>query len=111
MESFVEQAGRIPIRSALADARQKLASNIVLEGNIERAMQLVLQAEAFWNQGPNRYTEERLEGLAIKARVLRAQGNLKAASETENAAIAQRIAFSGRNHRETAIIYNSTRSR
>jgi tetratricopeptide (TPR) repeat protein len=70
-------------------------------------MQLVLQAEAFWNQGPNRYTEERLEGLAIKARVLRAQGNLKAASETENAAIAQRIAFSGRNHRETAIIYNS----
>jgi non-specific serine/threonine protein kinase/serine/threonine-protein kinase len=107
LDSFVKQAGADTDPVALADARQKLAGNIVLEGNIERAMQLVLQAEAFWNQVPNRYTEERLEGLTIKARVLRAQGNLEAASEIENTAIAQRLAFSGRNHRETAIIYNS----
>jgi non-specific serine/threonine protein kinase/serine/threonine-protein kinase len=107
LESFVKQAGPDTDPASLADARQKLASNVVLEGNTDRAEQLVAQAEAFWNQAPNRYTEERLEGLTIKARVLRAQGNLKAASETENSAIAQRVAFSGRNHRETAILYNS----
>ena len=107
LESFVKQAGPDTDPAALADARQKLASNVVLEGNTERAEQLVLQAESFWQQQPNRYREERLEGLAIKARVLRAKGNLKAASETETAAIAQRIAFSGRIHRETAILYNS----
>jgi len=107
LESFVRQAGPDTDPASLADARQKLAGNVVLEGNAERAEQLVSQAEAFWKQAPDRYTEERLEGLAVKARVLRAKGNLKAASETENSAIAQRLAFSGRNHRETAILYNS----
>jgi hypothetical protein len=107
LDGFVSQAGPDTDPAALADARQKLASNLVLQGNADRAVQLVSQAEAFWNQQPNRYMEERLEGLAIKARVLRATGDLKAASATENAAIAQRIAFSGRVHRETAILYNS----
>jgi serine/threonine-protein kinase len=107
LESFVKQAGPATDPASLADARQKLASNVVLEGNTARALELVSQAEAFWNSVPERYTEERLEGLTIKARVLRATGNLKAASETENSAIAQRIVFSGRVHRETAILYNS----
>jgi eukaryotic-like serine/threonine-protein kinase len=107
LESFVKQAGQGTDPASLADARQKLASNVVLEGNTARALELVSQAEAFWNSVPERYTEERLEGLTIKARVLRATGNLKAASETENSAIAQRIVFSGRVHRETAILYNS----
>jgi len=107
LESFVKQAGPGTDPASLADARQKLASNVVLEGNTARALELVSQAEAFWKTVPDGYTEERLEGLTIKARVLRATGNLKAASETENAAIARRVAFSGRVHRETAILYNS----
>ncbi len=107
LESFVKQAGPGTDPASLADARQKLASNLVLEGNNARALELVSQAEGFWQSVPDRYTEERLEGLTIKARVLRAIGNLDAASATENAAIAQRIAFSGRIHRETAILYNS----
>jgi hypothetical protein len=107
LETFISQAGADTDPAALADARQKLASNVVLQGNADRATQLVSQAEAFWNQQPNRYAEERLEGLAVKARVLRATGNLKAASATETSAIAQRIALSGRIHRETAILYNS----
>jgi len=107
LESFIKQAGADTDPAALADARQKLAANVVLEGNTERALELVSQAEAFWQTVPNRHTEERLEGLTVKARVLRAAGNIKAASETESAAITQRIAFSGRVHRETAILYNS----
>src|SRR6202011_6051726 len=58
-------------------------------------------------QEPRRYAEERLEGLGIKARVQRSGGDLAAASATEDAAIAQRIARSGRIHRETAVLYNS----
>jgi hypothetical protein len=107
LEVFLSQAGPDTDPAALADARQKLASNIVMQGNTARAMELVSQAETFWAQAPNRFTEERLEGLAIKARVQRAAGNLKAASDTEISAIAQRIAHSGRIHRETAIVYNS----
>src|SRR5258708_4818559 len=103
LEGFVSQAGPDTDPAALADARQKLASNLVLQGNADRATQLVSQAEAFWNQDPHRYAEERLEGLTIKARVLRATGNIKTASATEISAIAQRIALSGRVHRETAI--------
>jgi tetratricopeptide (TPR) repeat protein len=107
LESFVSQAGPDTEPAALADARQKLANIVLLQGHTERAAQLVAQAEGFWNQEPNRYAEERLEGLAIKARVLRATGDLKGAGAIENAAIAQRIALSGRVHRETAVLYNS----
>jgi non-specific serine/threonine protein kinase/serine/threonine-protein kinase len=107
LEGFVSQAGPDTDPAALADAQQKLASNLVLQGNADRATLLVSQAEAFWNRDPHRYAEERLEGLTIKARVLRATGDLKAASALESSAIAQRIALSGRVHRETAILYNS----
>jgi tetratricopeptide (TPR) repeat protein len=107
LESFVSQAGPDTDPAALADARQKLANIVFLQGHTERAAALVAQAEAFWNQEPRRYAEERLEGLGIKARVQRSAGDLEAASATEDAAIAQRIAHSGRIHRETAVLYNS----
>ncbi len=107
LENFVSQAGPDTDPAALADARQKLANIVLLQGHAERAAQLVSQAQAFWNQQPHRYAEERLEGLAIRARVLRASGDLNGASAAEDTAIKQRIALSGRIHRETAVLYNS----
>jgi tetratricopeptide (TPR) repeat protein len=93
---------------ALADARQKLANIQVLQGHTDRAAQLLSQAEAFWDHAsPQRYAEERLEGMAIKARVQRSAGDLDAAVATETAAISRRIALSGRVHRETAVLYNT----
>jgi tetratricopeptide (TPR) repeat protein len=92
----------------LADARQKLANIEVMQGHTERAAQLLSQAEAFWDhEPPQRYAEERLEGMAIKARVQRSAGDIEAALATETAAISQRIALSGRVHRETAVLYNT----
>jgi non-specific serine/threonine protein kinase/serine/threonine-protein kinase len=106
--SFVKQAGPDTDPAALADARQKLANIEVLQGHTDRAALLISQAEAFWDhQPPQRYAEERLEGRAIKARVQRSAGDLEAAIATETAAIAQRIALSGRVHRETAVLYNT----
>jgi tetratricopeptide (TPR) repeat protein len=107
LESFVRQAGPDTDPPALADARQKLANIEVLQGHTDRAAELLSQAEAFWDHEPQRYAEERLEGLAIKSRVQRSAGDLEAASATETAAIAQRIALSGRVHRETAVLYNT----
>jgi hypothetical protein len=105
--SFVKQVGPDTDPAALADARQKLANIEVMQGHTAQAAELLSQAEAFWSQHPDRYTEERLEGLAVKARVQRESGDLEAASATETAAIAQRIALSGRIHRETAVLYNT----
>jgi tetratricopeptide (TPR) repeat protein len=107
LESFVSQAGPKSDPVAVADARQKLANIVLLQGHNDRAAQLLSQAEDFWSKHPNLYTEERLEGLGIKARLLRSTGDLDGASATEDAAITQRIAFSGRLHRETAVLYNS----
>jgi eukaryotic-like serine/threonine-protein kinase len=107
LEGFVSQAGPDSDPAALADARSKLANSVLLQGHTERAAELIAQAEQFWNQNPGRYADERLEGLGIKARVQRSAGDLEGAIATETAAIAQRIARSGRIYRETAVLYNS----
>jgi predicted Ser/Thr protein kinase len=105
--SFIQQAGAATDPAALADARQKLANVEVQRGHADRAAELLSQAETFWNQHRGRYDEERLEGLTVKARVQRANGDPEGASATETAAIEQRIALSGRVHRETAVLYNT----
>src|SRR6185437_770516 len=87
--------------------RAKLANLELLRGDIDRAGKLLDQAEAYWAQRPNRYDEERLEGLAVRARLQRTRGDLGGAIATEQEAIRQRVALSGRVHRETAILYNS----
>ncbi|MGH8139375.1 MAG: protein kinase domain-containing protein [Steroidobacteraceae bacterium] len=107
LEGFVKQASPDADPAALADARQKLANIELLQGHTAQAAQLLAQAEAFWTRKPNGYAEERLEGLGIRARIQRTSGDLAAASATEREAISQRIALSGRVHRETAILYNS----
>jgi non-specific serine/threonine protein kinase/serine/threonine-protein kinase len=108
LEGFVQQAGPDTDPAALADARQKLANIEVLHGQTDRAALLLSQAEAFWDrEAPGRYADERLEGMAIKARVQRAAGDLDGALATETAAISQRVARSGRVHRETAVLYNT----
>jgi tetratricopeptide (TPR) repeat protein len=108
LEGFVKEAGPDMDPAVLADARQKLANIEVMQGHTERAAQLLSQAEAFWDhEPPQRDAEERLEGMAIKARVQRSAGDIEAALATEIAAISRRIALSGRVHRETAVLYNT----
>src|SRR5262249_2997604 len=107
LQSFVSQSGPDTDPVALADARQKLANIVLLQGHPDRATELLAQAEKFWSRSPNQYVEDRLGGKAGPARVQRTGGDLDAASARETAAIAQRIAASGRVHRETAVLYNS----
>jgi non-specific serine/threonine protein kinase/serine/threonine-protein kinase len=107
LEGFVAEANPKGDPAALADARQKLANIELLRGNADRAGQLLDQADAFWAASPRPYLEERLEGLAVRARLQRARGDLDGAIAATRAAIKQRIALSGHDHRETAVLYNS----
>ncbi|MGH8180700.1 MAG: protein kinase domain-containing protein, partial [Steroidobacteraceae bacterium] len=107
LEGYLAQAGPDADPASVADARSKLANLELLRGHIDRAGKLLDQADAYWAQTPNRYDEERLEGLTIRARLQRSRGDLGAAIATEEEAIRQRIALSGRVHRETAVLYNS----
>ena len=104
---YLAQAGTDADPTSVADARQKLANLELLRGNVDRAGKLLDQAQAYWARTPNRYDEERLEGLGLRARLQRSRGDLGGAIATEQEAIRQRIALSGRVHRETAVLYNS----
>src|SRR5262249_19173061 len=71
LEGFVAEAEHEPRSDprVLADARQKLANIELLQGHTDRAATLLAPAEAFWRRFPAAYAEERLEGLAVKARL------------------------------------------
>jgi non-specific serine/threonine protein kinase/serine/threonine-protein kinase len=107
LEGFVAEANPDADPVALADARQKLAAIELMRGNVDRAAGLLDQADGFWAKSPNSYLEERLEGLGTRARLQRMRGDLDGAIATTREAITRRIALSGHDHRETAILYNS----
>jgi hypothetical protein len=107
LEGFVAEANPEADPAALADARSKLANMELLRGHPDRAQALLDQAEAYWSRSPQANLEERLEGLVVRARLQRARGDLTGSIDTTRRAIAQRIALSGHDHRETAILYNS----
>jgi eukaryotic-like serine/threonine-protein kinase len=107
LDGYLAEANANADPLAVADARQKLAGVELLRGHADRAAELVAQAESFWSASPGRYAEERLEGLAIRARVQRARGDLDGSIATIRDAIAQRIALSGHDSRETAVLFNS----
>jgi eukaryotic-like serine/threonine-protein kinase len=107
LEGFLKQAGSEADPATLAIVRQKLAQAELGRGNIQRAADLLAPAESFWNRDRTRYAEQHVEGLTIKARLLRAQGDLAGSIAINEQAIVERIALSGVNHSETAILYNS----
>ncbi len=107
LEGFLAKADSRADLFAIADARQKLANIELLRGHVDRAAQLLQQAESFWRQTPRSFAEERLEGMAIRSRVQRARGDLDGSIATTREAIAQRIALSGHDNRETAVLFNS----
>jgi non-specific serine/threonine protein kinase/serine/threonine-protein kinase len=107
LEGFLAGAGSGADPEAVALARQKLANIELLRGHAERAGELLTQAEAFWESAPQRYREQRLEGMFYRGALLRARGDLAGSIRTYQSAIEDRTALSGHVHRETANLYNS----
>jgi serine/threonine protein kinase len=107
LEGFLAQAGPEADPEAVAAVRQQLAEVEMARGNNQRASELLTQAQAFWQRAPGEYAEQRLQGLTIRGRLQRAQGDLAGSLATYQAAIPERIALSGLGNRETANLYNS----
>ncbi|MEJ0038521.1 MAG: protein kinase [Gammaproteobacteria bacterium] len=107
LEGFLKQAGPEVDPESLAFARQQLANAELQRGNTARAADLVPLALDFWASDPRRFAPQRLEGLVIKGRLQRAQGDIDGSIATYSAALEERIALSGLNHPETAALYNS----
>jgi eukaryotic-like serine/threonine-protein kinase len=93
--------------ASVAAARHKLAAIEIRRGNLPRAEPLLAAAQAFWAVAPDRYREQRLEAALIRGQLERSQGRLDEAIGTFEAALGERVALSGRDHRETALLYNS----
>ena len=72
--------------------------------------ELLPKAEALWASAPEKYREQHLEALFVRGALQRNQGDFDAAIRTYQTAIAERTAFSGAVHRETANLYNSLAS-
>jgi non-specific serine/threonine protein kinase/serine/threonine-protein kinase len=107
LETFNNQVNADADPATLADVRQKLANDDLLSGQADNAAKLLDQSEQFWASVPAQYAEERLEGLGVRARQQRMAGNVEGAINTSREAIVQRVALSGHDHRETALLYNS----
>ena len=107
LDGFLKQAGPEADPESVAFARQQLANAELQRGNNARAAELVPLALDFWASDPRRFAPQRLEGLVIKGRLQRAQGDLDGSIATYSAALEERIALSGMNHPETAALYNS----
>ncbi|HEY2465368.1 MAG TPA: serine/threonine-protein kinase [Steroidobacteraceae bacterium] len=107
LEGFLARAGTTSDPQAIAGVQQKLAEVELLRGNTMHANGLLDSAEAFWQRSPQLYREERLEGLTVRGRLQRAQGNLAGSLATYQTALRERVLLSGLNHRETAGLYNS----
>jgi non-specific serine/threonine protein kinase/serine/threonine-protein kinase len=107
LESFLARAGSEADPRAVAVVRQKLAQLELARGKPDRAAELLEPAEAFWESDPERYREARLESMFMRGQLLRSQGDLAGSIAIYEKAIPQRVALSGRDHRETANLYNS----
>jgi non-specific serine/threonine protein kinase/serine/threonine-protein kinase len=107
LEGFLERAGPEADPRAVAVASQKLAQLELARGRADRAAELLAAASAFWATDPQRWVEPRLEGEFVRGLLLRTQGDLAGSVAVYEAAIPERIRLSGRDHRETANLFNS----
>jgi non-specific serine/threonine protein kinase/serine/threonine-protein kinase len=107
LEGFLKQAGPEADPESVALARQKFANVELQRGNTEHAAKLLPLAQAFWKTDPQRYAEQRLEGMVIQGRLQRTLHDIDGSIATYKEALRQRVALSGKNHVETAALYNS----
>src|ERR1044072_911799 len=66
LEGFLKQAGSEADPEALALVQQKLANVELQRENIQHASDLIDKAQAFWQSDPQRYAEQRLEGMVVR---------------------------------------------
>lgn len=76
-------------------------------GNAAQARAQLKLAQDFWNSDPARYRESLASSRVIQSQLERDSGNIEQALRTLQAGLEERIAISGRSHRETAYLLNA----
>ena len=91
----------------LAEVRHDLAIAEVRLGNFDEARRQLAAAQAFWNRSPDRFREALASSRVVESQLQRASGQMDAAITTLRNGLSDRIAISGRSHRETAYLMNA----
>lgn len=91
----------------LAEVRHDLAIAEFRLGNVAQARRELSLAQSFWKQSPERYRSSLASSRVIESQLLRDAGDIDGAIATLRAGLSERIAISGRGHRETAYVMNA----
>ena len=84
-----------------------LAQVAVRNGDIERAADLLAQAQAFWRQDRLRWQSRLIDSRLLEAQVLQRRGQPEQAIALLQAGLAERIALNGLHDRETGVFRNN----
>ena len=93
--------------TAAADVRFTLAEIVHRMGRRDEAKELLADAQATWARNPEQHVDVQLTSRALQARLQREEGDVDGALATLEAALPQRLARSGREHFETAVLYTN----
>lgn len=90
-----------------AMAKHDLAQISFRENRPDEAVQLLAKAQAFWSGDPRTYASELLDSRLLQSQLERTRGDIDQALLTLETALPQRVALSGPEHRETAVLVNN----
>ena len=90
-----------------AEIRHNLAIAEFRLGNAAEARKQLQLAQTFWGTDPRRYRESLASSRVVQSQLERDSGDIDGAIATLQAGLAERIAISGRSHRETAYALNA----
>ena len=104
---YLETVGPDADPALRAEIQHNLAIAEFRLGNAKQARELLKIAQDFWNRDPERYRESLSSSRTIQSQLERDAGDAAQAIKTLQQGLAERIAISGRSHRETAYVLNA----
>ncbi|MAI91219.1 serine/threonine-protein kinase [Ponticaulis sp.] len=88
-------------------ARHDLAVVLFRMGDVDTARDYLAQAEAMWTEDPVQFRYQILDGYLLESQLLAHDGEMAEAEAVLANALPERLAVSGRDSMDTAILYNN----
>lgn len=105
LQRLLATPGLDPAQRAMAE--HDLAQVEYRQDKTESAAQRLAAAQAFWLTDPARYRNELLDSRLLQSQLLRASGDREGALRVLQDALVERLAVSGREHRDSGILLNN----